>query len=219
MAADALEQFKIMLEHLRDNLDWSFFKKNLEALRNPARDIQALEDAFGRYLQAANIKDWWTRRSGGTFDDHMKFQSGSGFINLIEFAAQLANKQTLRAIKLPLSSSAADECYDISFWLAAVTRSIGHRNQQNPGMIVFWNRNPKKVSPCVLVSFGPGSPNSFRFLIASEAQDDSWRDLVMEDPEEPVSTLRPSPLDNPNASLRQLLDYIVKSDVNLDTGT
>ncbi|MEQ1848231.1 MAG: hypothetical protein ABL983_21945, partial [Nitrospira sp.] len=44
------------------------------------------------------------------------------------------------------------------------------------GLFCFWRREPSRGA--ALLSIGPGSSNSLRFLVNPEAQDDAWWDVT-----------------------------------------
>jgi hypothetical protein len=202
MVAPGLDELASFLEGLRSSLDWPEFRRKLDGVQNPDLDVLAALERFDRYLRTAKVKGFWMDQE----EHHSKSRLlGQGFLHAIDSAKRSGNGRLSWGLKCPLAIEMMKEPYDVSFWIAVMTRVITRRDQAS-GLMVFWNRNPKTAAaPCAMISSGPGSPNNVRFLVCPDAHDDSWRDIQgVPNPETPPDA-RLELLDNPEASLQQFL--------------
>jgi type VI secretion system ImpM family protein len=202
MTAVSLQELKSMLESLRSSLDWSEFCQRLDAVPDPHLNVMSVLEDFDWYLRTATVKRFWA--DGVQDADHMMTLLRQG---LLDTAKRSGPGTHSRASKFPLEVTEMSKPYDVSFWIAALTRVVSRKDKAS-GLVAFWNRNPKDVAPCVIVSLGPGSPNIVRFLISPSSQDDSWRDIKAEKHPESRHDAQSAPLNHPEASLQQLLDSL-----------
>jgi hypothetical protein len=205
MTAAVLHELKSLLEALRSSLDWTEFSRRFDAVLDPHLNVATALEEFNRYLRTATVKRFLVDHVHNV--DQKIGHLGRGFLHAIHSAKPSGNGALSWALKLPLAVAEMREPYDVSFWIAAMTRVIS-RKGQTAGLVVFWNRNPKDVAPCAIGSWGPGSPNIVRFLVSPNAQDDSWRDIQAQEQHETRLDAPPGPLDQPEASLQQILDYL-----------
>lgn len=205
MTAPVLEELKLLLEKLRSSLDWPEFCRELDAVRDPDLNVVAALEDFDRYLRTSTVKGFGIGRLESD-SDHRK-GLGQAFLDAVNSANRSGNGRFSWGLKVPLGPTERREPYEVSFWIAAMTRVIS-RQDHTSGVAVFWNQKPKEVAPCAIATWGPGSPNIVRFLVSPNAQDDSWRDIQAERRDEPCFDAPLEPFDNPEASLQQLLDYL-----------
>jgi type VI secretion system protein ImpM len=204
MVATGLDELAIFLEGLRASLDWPEFCRKLDGVQNPALNVSAAIEGFDHYLRIAKVKSFWPDREE---NDSRSRLFGQGFLHAIDSAKRSGNGSLSWGLKCPLATEMMKEPYDVSFWIAVMTRVITRRDQAS-GLMVFWNRNPTTAASCAMASRGPGSPNIVRFLVSPNAQDDSWHDIQKEPSPETRPDVRLGRIDNPDATLQQLLDYI-----------
>lgn len=215
VGAEFLDAIATSLQQLRANLEWEPFCRAVAQFDEKQISADSTAEAFAEIIRSKSVKEWclslW-----GTFDDPRKYRLEEGLRAVLRTSKEYVKGQLPWGVKLPLFAGTTVEEYDLPFWLATSVRWFSQVQQSEPGMLVFWNRNPRKVSPCALVSMGPGSPKVTRIIISPEARDESWIDVLSEGqgPTEAGTTGTredASLMDNPDLPLERLLDYLAES--------
>ena len=168
-----LAQTRQVLQKLRADLDWSAFRASVESLPAKVHTDASIEAGYEDYISQTTTSAFWREVSAAA--GHAE-QDGFG----LECAVRLhpVGKQSggvgSWGLKLPLAKGKAAESYDLPFWLELHARLHGVKDGAWPTLFAFWNRDPSKVEPCVLLSFGRSSPNLTRFIVTPDVQDDAW---------------------------------------------
>ena len=208
VAAEFLETTMKLLQRLRQDLDWAEFCRSLETVGGTSSNVESHAERFAQYLRTTKTQEWWIDL-WGAFDDPRKYQFTHEWETLIHSSEQFRKGEIPWGIKCPLFKTATKEICDVPFWIEAIMRPVS-QEQRDPGLFVFWNRRPTKVEPCALISLGPGSPNVTRFIVTPEAQEGSWRDLLLGAQGNGGRVLQGQVhfLDDPAMTLERLLDYL-----------
>jgi type VI secretion system ImpM family protein len=215
VGAEFLDAIATSLQQLRANLEWESFCSAVAQFDDKNISVDSTAEAFAQIIRSKSVKEWclslW-----GTFDDPRKYRLEEGLRAVLRKSKQFVKGHLPWGVKLPLFAGTTVEQYDLPFWLATSVRCFSQVQQSEPGMLVFWNRNPRKVSPCALVSMGPGSPKVTRIIISPEARDESWIDVLSDEqsPSQPAASRAcdyAPVMDNPDLPLDRLLDYLAES--------
>ena len=208
MAAEFLDAAECSLEGLRKNFAWDGFCQDVASFNGRCLEVESVSEVFGQYLRSEKADTWLAQGLGNSINSQ-KLQLVRRLTDLIHSLKQDSGCRFPWGFNFPLLKQKGESDYDLAFWLAAIVRPIKARQLQAPGLFTLWNRSPKKVKPCALVSVGPGSPHIIRFLVSPDAQDEAWRDMIqVEDMAEDFGeTDEARLLSDPDLSLMGVLEY------------
>lgn len=202
-----------LLQQLRTDLDWNDFRARVEALPVEIDTEASLEAGFLDYLAHTTTGEFWRDLCVASHYPQLDGRGQERPMCLPPAGIQSGGAGSW-GLKLPLAKGKAAETYDLPFWLGLQARLHGVKEGAWPALIAFWNRDPSKVEPCVLLSFGRSSPNLTRFILTPDAQDDAWYEWLLQEANSgqnisgvPVDSLRQAD-DKSDVSLRRYLDLV-----------
>jgi type VI secretion system ImpM family protein len=210
-----LEKARPLLQQLRADLDWDTFRERAESLSTEVDPDAATEAGFYEYLSHTTIAEFCTRLFGPG-NETRQHDYGQAYVIPRRPVREPFGKEACWGRQLPLLKGQKAEAYDVPFWLELHARWCGVNTGPLPSSVTFWNRNPSKVEPCVLLSLGCPSPRLARFLVTPDVIDDAWYGGLpqMENNEGPVteysSESSTQSADGTTVSLRRYLDSMIE---------
>lgn len=164
-----LETARRLLHQLRLDLDWEAFRARAELLENEVAPDGMSEAGFHDYLSRTTVTEFRTGL-GDEGEDTTEPTSDAGPHASSHPCSQVSGWGWSH----PLLKGSKGETYDVPFWLEYHARWSEARSNPLSTTLAFWNRDPSRVAPCILVSVGCPSPNLARFIISPELGDDAW---------------------------------------------
>ena len=168
-----LEKTRPLLQQLRVDLDWDTFRERTDSLSTEVDPDAAIEAGFHDYLSRTTIEEFF-RRLFCPSDDPQQHDSGQAYVIPRDPIREPFGKEAGGGRQLPLLKGQKAETYDVPFWLELHTRWCDVTTKPLPTSVTFWNRDPSRVEPCVLLSLGCPSPRLTRFLVTPDVPDDAW---------------------------------------------
>lgn len=198
-----LDVTRQLLQQLRVDLDWNTFRARVEELAKEVDQEAMLEAGFQDYLLRTTVTEFWNGLDGP------RPEATAPACDLLCCPSNTPGDSAATiGWRLPLLRECKAETYDIPFWLEYHSRWSAATVKPLAAAIAFWNRDPSKVAPCILVSIGCPSPNLARFIISPDLTDEGWgsdvKDTLLSHSSD--SATRASAVGD--ISLRQYLDAV-----------
>ena len=168
-----LEKARPLLQQLRADLDWHTFRERAESLSEEVDPDAAIEAEFFDYLSHTTLEEFCSRLFDPSYDPQ-RHDCGQPYVMPRHPVREPFGKEACWGRRLPLLKGHKAEAHDVPFWLELHTRWCGVAMKPLPSSVTFWNRNPSKVEPCLLLSLGCPSPHLTRFLVTPDVPDDAW---------------------------------------------
>lgn len=209
-----LEQARQLLQRLRADLDWDTFRERAESLSKEVELDAAIEAGFYDYLSHTTIEEFCNRLLE-TCDDPQHHGCEHASVIPRHPVRKPFGKKACWGRQLPLLKGHRAETYDVPFWLELHTRWCGVSTRPLPSSVTFWNRDPSRVEPCVLLSLGSPSPRLTRFIVTPDVTDDAWHSGLPQSENVAGQVATSSPehatqsADGAGVSLRYYLDSMI----------
>jgi type VI secretion system protein ImpM len=211
-----LEKARQLLEQLRADLDWDRFRERAESLSEEVDPDAALEAGFYDYLSRTTLAEFYGRLFSPS-NDSQQHDGDQAYVMPRHPVREPFGAEACWGRQLPLLKGQKAEAYDVPFWLELHTRWCGATTRPLPSSVAFWNRDPSRVEPCVLLSLGCPSPRLTRFIVAPDVPDDAWyggllrRENLQELGNGNTAESLTQSGDGTRASLRHYLDSMIES--------
>ena len=180
--ASFLEESAVLVRSGWLGLDLQGFRSRLESLSPPAvQTSHSVKDKYHQFLRTQTVRGFWAELLGD-FNHPNKYRLDHALMNCLEPLRSSTSKHLAYGLKFPLMPGRQREAYDIAFWLELCSRWLAHKTDAT---LLLWSRNPSKVKPCLMASFGPPSSNLVLFVLRPDLQNDAWYELAPETPDDP----------------------------------
>lgn len=174
--ADFIQDRILAISRLREDLNWETFRRALEDQTVQEPDLTQARERFDRFMQATTVQQWWEGDVTGL--------NAAKQLGVDQLFARVAQRpyQGQEGIRIPIGREGTPGNLDLAFWLQVYLQHQEEDGNSHVGLFCFWRREPSHGT--ALLSIGPGSSNSVRFLVNPEARDDAWWDVMAPMPDQ-----------------------------------